>query len=724
MNNKIKTAILFCLLIFTANLSYSQSIESKFQEAIDSIYKANPTAIGIMIHVESPKNHISWSGAVGYSNKNTKKKIEPNQPALIASTIKTYVAATILRLVELKKVLLNQPIKNLLTKKTQRLFLDDGYDLDSIKVANLLSHTSGIEDYISDKNVDDYLKFTDTHKKYRWTRDEQLKLTVDKGNPIRKGRIVFNYADANYLLLSEIIEGLTKKPFYTAMRELLKYDELKLNHTWFPTLEPKPKNTKELVHQYFGKYNWDSHDIDISWDLYGGGGIATTTADLSKFLYHFFNGDIIKNTQIRDSIFTEIRTKETELYSYFLGLSQDSYHGLNAYGHGGFWSTVAMYFPSLDASVSVYILERDKRILRRDVLDKISKILKKHIIKPDKNEQEIKNYLGNLKDFSGTILIAHNDSIIDKRAYGLASIEYNAKNNLNTKFDIASITKMITSVAALQLVEQKKIALNKTVGEYLPEYPNKRVRDSVTIHQLLTHTSGLKPFYGKKYLATDKLRYNNPQDYAELFSKDSLMFKPGSKYYYNGAGFVVLGLIIEKISGDSYYKYLDKNVFKPLKMENTLTFKPDSIIMNKAIGYSSFFGDKNYIFRNDYYISKASPAGGYYSTANDLFYFITGLKDYKLLNEETTTLMLTPQVKGFNTHLGYGIDIDQRYDERIIGHSGGWIGVRTELMHFLGSNYTIIVLSNVDGSSKSGASKVIEDLKEIVAGKRRGNTQL
>ena len=715
----INKIIIYAVSVFVTNAVYGQSVESQFQKVIETIYKENPESVGIMVHVESPKNHISWSGAVGYSNKETKKKIDPNQPALIASTIKTYVAATILRLVEQNKVHLNQPIKNLLTPKTRRLFINDGYNLDSIKVVNLLSHTSGIEDYISDNNVEDYFKFTNENKNYRWTRDEQLALTVKKGNPINKGRIAFNYADANYLLLTEIIEGLTKKPFYTSMRELLKYDELGLRHTWFPTLEEKPSNTKKLVHQYLSSRNWDSQDIDISWDLYGGGGIAATTEDLAKFSYHFFNGDIVKNIQIRDSIFTEIRTKETELYSYYLGLSQDYYYGLNAFGHGGFWSTVVMYFPSLDASVSVYILERDKRMLRRNVLDGMAKILKKHLIKSDKNETEIKNYLDNIKDFSGTILVAHHDSIIDKRAYGLASIEHSIKNKIDTKFSIASITKTITSVATLQLVEQGKIDVNKYVGDYLPEYPNKLVRDSVTIHQLLTHTSGLKPFYGKKYLATDKLRYNNPQDYASLFSKDSLLFKPGSKYYYNGAGFVVLGLIIEKISGDSYYNYLDKNLFQPLKMKNTIAFKPDSIIRNKANGYSSFFGDKKYLFRNDYYISKASPAGGYYSTVKDLFYFIKGIKNSKILNEATTKLMLSPQVKGFNTHLGYGIDIDQRYNERIIGHSGGWVGVRTELMHFLGSDYTIVVLSNVDGNATSGASKVIEDLKVIIAGNKR-----
>lgn len=357
------------ILIFLTNQLFAQSLEEKLQNALDSIYKAHPASVGLMVHVESPENQVSWSGASGLSDK--KQKLEADQPALIASSIKTYVSATILRLVEEKKLSINQPIGSLLTPKTQKLFKKDGYDFNAIQIQHLLSHTSGIEDYANQ----DYIDFKDKNRKYRWTRDEQLALTIKVGDPLGAPGKQFSYADANYLLLTEIMEQVTGLSFYDAMSQLLRYKELGINQTWFPTLEKKPKNTKALVHQYWGEYKWDSYDMDISWDLYGGGGIACPTRDLAKFIYHYFNSDIVKDQTIQNLIFTEIKTKETEEYPYYLGLSRDHYHGIDGFGHGGFWGTVMMHFPEINTSFAVYVLERDKRILRRDILSSLTRIV-------------------------------------------------------------------------------------------------------------------------------------------------------------------------------------------------------------------------------------------------------------------------------------------------------------------------------------------------------------
>ncbi len=361
----------FLVYLVVQNLYSQPNIEAKLQFSIDSIYQAHPDAVGIMVHVEAPEKGISWSGASGYSERILKTKLDPNQPALIASSIKTYVSATILRLIEEKKITLDQSIENLVSKKTKKLFEKDGYNLEAIQVKHLLSHTSGIEDYANQ----DYIEHKDKYPTYRWTRDEQLKLTTEVGNPLGKPGEKFSYADANYLLLTEIIEDSTNLPFYEAMRTLLKFNELGIKNTWFPTLEKTPINTKELVHQYWREKDWDSYNMDVSWDLYGGGGIACPTKDLALFIQHFFNGNIVENDSIRNLIFTYIPTKETEQYPYYLGLSEDTYHGMKAYGHGGFWGTIMLYFPSINTSISVYILDREERKLRRNVLDAISKII-------------------------------------------------------------------------------------------------------------------------------------------------------------------------------------------------------------------------------------------------------------------------------------------------------------------------------------------------------------
>jgi len=334
------------------------------------------------------------------------------------------------------------------------------------------------------------------------------------------------------------------------------------------------------------------------------------------------------------------------------------------------------------------------------------------------HNSEIKTYLDNItkEDFSGSILVAKDDSIIERRAYGLASIEFNAENNIDTKFNIASITKMFTSVATLQLFEHGKVQLDQPIGKYLPNYPNKVVRDSVTIHQLLTHTAGTNNFLVGDFVNSGKLQYKNVKDFLPLFVDEPLLFSPGSDYNYSAAGFVILGLIIEKVSGDNYYDYVKDHIFIPASMNHTTELEIDSIVKNKAVGYTSLFGENEILKRNDYYLSKADPAGFHYSTVDDLFNFSKALRNYQLLKKETTELMFAPKVKGFNTHLGYGIDVDLRYNQTILGHSGGWYGVRCELMDFMDSNYTIIVLSNIDDDGKTGASKIIDSFKELIAG--------
>jgi CubicO group peptidase (beta-lactamase class C family) len=335
-------------------------------------------------------------------------------------------------------------------------------------------------------------------------------------------------------------------------------------------------------------------------------------------------------------------------------------------------------------------------------------------------ESEITSFLDRLNqdDFSGVILVSHDDKVLEKRAYGLSSIEFNIKNNLETKFNIASITKMFTAVATLQLYEQNKIKLNIPIGAYLPNYPNKLVRDSVTIHQLLTHTSGLNNFYVSDLDTMKNSEYKKISDFIPLFVNDTLLSKPGTKYDYSGTGFVMLGLIIENVSGKNYYDYIKDHILKPAKMFNTSALEIDSIVSNKANGYTSMFGENKILKKNDYYLTKASPAGFYYSTMSDLFNFSKALRNYKLLQKETTELMFNPKLKGYNTSIGYGIDVDQRYNQTILGHSGGWYGIHCELMDFMYDHYTVVILSNIDDGGKKGATKVADFFKKLIAEKK------
>ena len=335
-----------------------------------------------------------------------------------------------------------------------------------------------------------------------------------------------------------------------------------------------------------------------------------------------------------------------------------------------------------------------------------------------KNAQ-IKEFLNNLdsKEFSGAVLVAHNDSVIEKRTYGYANLEYLIRNDVDSKFNLASITKMFTAVATLQLYEKGVLELNSPIGKYLPHYPNKLVRDLVTVHQLLTHTAGFNN--NMNAFDSNNLDFKTLSDFSRQFVNDTLLSKPGTKYDYSGPGFVVLGLIIEKVSGQNYYDYVQEQIFGPANMVNSSALEIDAIVAHKASGYTTNFGEHKILKKNDYYLTKASPAGFHYSTVEDVYKFSKALRNGTLLHTSTMELMFEPKVEGYNTHLGYGIDIDLRYNQTIQGHSGGWYGIHNELMDFMKDHYTVVVLSNIDDGGKTGASMVSDYFKVLIAGNRK-----
>ncbi len=361
--------VLLLSIVLVANVN-AQSFEQHAQALLDSIYRADTTMVGLLVHVEAPDRSISWTGVSGRSEKGG-AALDPEAPFLIASNIKTYVSASILRLVEEGELTLNDPVGPLITNKTRELFASDGYDLQAITLTHLLSHTSGLDSY---SNYG-YLDSISAHPMHRWTRDEQLERTVALGSKLAEPGEHFAYTDVNYLLLTEVIEGRTGKPFTAAMRELLRYDEMGYTHTWMPTLEPMPAGTLPLVHHYWDDRGWDSYDIDISVDLYGGGGIACTASDLARFNQDLFTGKVVKDSATLAVIHTTVVTQDSLQSGYHLGVSTETVRGLPAVGHGGFWGTKALYLPQLNATVSIAVLERGHRATQKAVMDRVVGLL-------------------------------------------------------------------------------------------------------------------------------------------------------------------------------------------------------------------------------------------------------------------------------------------------------------------------------------------------------------
>ncbi len=188
--------------------------------------------------------------------------------------------------------------------------------------------------------------------------------------------------------------------------------------------------------------------------------------------------------------------------------------------------------------------------------------------------------------FSGDVLVASHGKPMFAEAYGLADREQKTPNALNTRFRIGSMNKMFTAVAIMQLVQQSKVSLDDPLGKFLPDYPNKDVATKVTVQHLLTHTGGTGDFFGPEFDA-HRLELRTLNDYVKLYGSRPLRFEPGSKWEYSNYGFLLLGLIVEKASGQSYYDYVRDHIYKPAGMTSTASDPEDTAVPNRSTGYTS-----------------------------------------------------------------------------------------------------------------------------------------
>lgn len=347
--------------------------------------------------------------------------------------------------------------------------------------------------------------------------------------------------------------------------------------------------------------------------------------------------------------------------------------------------------------------------------------------------KEIKAFMDKLAAvdaFSGTLLVAKDGKPIYKTARGMASKGYNVPNRIDTKLNVASIGKMFTAVAIMQLVEQGKLSLTDTVGKLLPDHPNKQAAAKATIHHLLSHSSGMGDIHGAKYAArASTLR--QIRDYLPLFEDEPLLFEPGARMQYSNTGYILLGAVIEKVTGENYFDYVRNRIFKPAGMIDTDYYETDFDIPNLATGYT------NWVERGDDYQNfhlgprrntlhhiggvKGNPQGGTISTAEDLLRFSIALRANKLLSAESLDLMTTKKFffrkyAADDVNYGYGFELQDLDGKRVIFHTGGDLGVSSALGWYPDSgNYTVVVLSNYD----RGGIITIDKLQEMIIQSQR-----
>ncbi len=304
--------------------------------------------------------------------------------------------------------------------------------------------------------------------------------------------------------------------------------------------------------------------------------------------------------------------------------------------------------------------------------------------------------------FQGNVLVARHGTPLVQRAYGLANRDEEIPNQLNTRFNLGSINKMFTALAIVQLAEQGKLQFADHIIQHLPDYPNAEVAEAVTIHHLLTHTSGLGGYawnHGALY----------PADILPHFAKDSLAFTPGEQMRYSNAGYVVLGLIIERVSELSYNDYVRTHIFEPAGMMHTSFLSADEVSANRAISYAFDAHQEAWTSTMAQLERQGSPAGGGYSTLADMLGFAAALNNDTLLSPAYKAIYFEGrQAMRGNMQYGYGIGEHTTNGHRSVGHNGGGPGIAADFRIYPELGYTTVLFSNYTSRAFRGLARALE----------------
>jgi D-alanyl-D-alanine carboxypeptidase len=289
--------------------------------------------------------------------------------------------------------------------------------------------------------------------------------------------------------------------------------------------------------------------------------------------------------------------------------------------------------------------------------------------------------------FSGVVLLVRHGTVVYEGATGLASISYDVPNTADTAFNVGSIGKIMTRVVIDQLVDTHRLAYDQTIGDLLPDYTNKAA-GKITVRELLDMTSGIGDFFGDTFDSMPKDKFRTLRDYLPLFEDKPLLFAPGTGRAYSNGGYIVLGLIIEHVTKQSYYDYVRDHVFKPAGMTHASFPERDAPTRGLATGYANVDeNDPSSARRDNVYMSpvRGSSAGGFYASARDLVAFAQALESGKLLPADDSDGVL----RG-----GLGV-------------AGGAPGVNADLDMDPQSGYVLVVVSNYDPPSAVEVAKTI-----------------
>jgi len=315
---------------------------------------------------------------------------------------------------------------------------------------------------------------------------------------------------------------------------------------------------------------------------------------------------------------------------------------------------------------------------------------------------------GKADTFSGAALVAHGKDVLLSLAVGEADKGFHVKNDVETRFNLGSMNKMFTSVAIAQLAEQGKLSYDDRLSKYVDEsWLPHEVTERITLRHLLTHSSGLGSYFNDTYQRSSRELFRKVDDYKPLVQGEKPAFEPGTRWSYSNTGMLLLGVVIEKVTGKDYFDWIREHVYAPAGMTRTDCYEMDQPVENLAIGYerdaTSAQGWRNNLYQH---VIKGGPAGGGFSTVGDLHRFALAMLECKLVSVETLDTLWTDAL---GADYGYGFAVRDE-PQKIVGHSGGFPGISSNLDIFTESGYVVAVLSNY---GRAGA-EMADELRALV----------
>ncbi|MBN2184748.1 MAG: beta-lactamase family protein [Candidatus Krumholzibacteriota bacterium] len=334
-----------------ARTGLSAEVESRIDTLLTGILERHGDIPGISIHVDVPSICVSYGAAAGVEGWTADIPLTPDHAFRIASNTKTYIAVSILRLAEEGRIGLEDPISDYLPLEYLGLLIYDRYEPDKMKIRHMLTHTSGMYEHAGSE----YTEMITADPGRKWSRLDQLKLAIELGDPYGAPGETWRYSDTGYILLGKILEEVTGKTMAQAMRDLIGFEKLGLERTWVEGVEAVPAAVRGRAHQYFGDI--DSYDVDPSIDLYGGGGLMSTSRDLADFVRLLFEGKVFRRKETLDTMLS--MSISPDQGTYRAGIWQIDVDGMTGWGHTGFWNSFVFHFPESGITVAGAITQRN-----------------------------------------------------------------------------------------------------------------------------------------------------------------------------------------------------------------------------------------------------------------------------------------------------------------------------------------------------------------------------